>query len=83
MPIIVAAPSKVWSLFTRSNAGTMGSNLTQGMDVCERLSCIYVVLCIGSGLVTDWSPVQGFLPTVYRIKRLKKTAEVQQRAIQP
>jgi hypothetical protein len=32
--------------------------------------CVYsvrVVLCVGSGLVEDWSPVQGVLPTVYRI----------------
>jgi hypothetical protein len=30
------------------------------------------ILCIGSGLATGWSPVKGILPTVYRIKKLKK-----------
>jgi hypothetical protein len=30
-----------------------------------------VVLCVGSGLVTGWSPVHGVLPTVYRIRKLK------------
>jgi hypothetical protein len=36
------------------------------------LFCVCVVLCVGSGLATGWSPVQGVLPTVYRIKKLKK-----------
>jgi hypothetical protein len=30
------------------------------------------ILCVGSGLATGRSPVQGVLPTVYRIKKLKK-----------
>jgi hypothetical protein len=42
------------------------------MDVCVCLFYICVVLCVGSGLTTGWSPVQGVLPTVYRIKKLKK-----------
>jgi hypothetical protein len=25
---------------------------------------VYVVLCVGRGLATSWSPVQGVLPTV-------------------
>jgi hypothetical protein len=46
------------------------------MDVCVRLFCVCVVLCVGSGPATGISPVQGVLPTVYRIKKLqKKTAE--------
>jgi uncharacterized membrane protein YsdA (DUF1294 family) len=42
------------------------------MDVCVRLFCVCVVLCVGSALATAWSLVQGVLPTVYRIKKLKK-----------
>jgi hypothetical protein len=37
--------------------------------------CVYsvcFVLYVGSGLATGWSPVQGVLPTVYRITKLKK-----------
>jgi hypothetical protein len=41
------------------------------MDVCVRLFCVCVVLCVGSGLATGCSPVQGILPTVYRITKLK------------
>jgi hypothetical protein len=37
------------------------------MDVCVRL--FYV--CVGSGFATGWSPVQGVLPTVYKIKNWK------------
>jgi hypothetical protein len=59
-----AGRSKAWTVFARSNAEIVGSNSTRGMDVCVRLFCVCVVLCIGSGLVTDWSPVQGVLPTV-------------------
>jgi hypothetical protein len=39
------------------------------------LFCVSVFLSIGRGLATGWSPVQGVLPTVYRIKKLKKAAK--------
>jgi hypothetical protein len=32
--------------------GIVGSNPSQGMDVCVRLFCVYVVLCVGRGLAT-------------------------------
>jgi hypothetical protein len=36
------------------------------MDVwCVRaFFCVCVVLCLGRGLATSWSPVQGVLPSV-------------------
>jgi hypothetical protein len=34
---------------------------------------MFVLSCEGSGLATGWSPVQGVLPTVYKIKKLKKS----------
>jgi hypothetical protein len=37
------------------------------MDVCVRLFCVGVVLCVGSCLATGWSPVQGVPPSMYRI----------------
>jgi hypothetical protein len=48
----VVVRSKVLNIFVRSNAGIVGSNPTQGMDVCVRLFCVCVVLCVGSGLAT-------------------------------
>jgi hypothetical protein len=44
--------------------GIVGSNPTHGMDVCVRLFCVFVVLCVGSGLATGWFSAQGVLPTV-------------------
>jgi hypothetical protein len=64
LPITVAARSKAGIVFARSNAGIVGSNPTQGLDVCVRLFCICVVLCVGSGLEMGWSSVQGVLPTI-------------------
>jgi hypothetical protein len=70
-PITVTAWSKAWTLFARSSSGIVGSNPTWGMDACVRLFCVCVVLCVGSGLATDWFPVQGVVLNVYRIKKLK------------
>jgi hypothetical protein len=67
----VAAQSKAWTVFARSNAGTVGSNPTQGIDVFLHLFYVYFVLCVGRGLATGWSPILGALPSVHRIKKLK------------
>jgi hypothetical protein len=48
--ITVAARSKARTVFARSNAGIVVSNLTQSMDVYVRLFCVCVVLFVGSGL---------------------------------
>jgi hypothetical protein len=73
-PITVAARSKAWTVFARSNAGIVGSNPAQVINVC--IVCVYfvffVVLCVGRGLAKGWSPVQGVLPTVYGFTKLKK-----------
>jgi hypothetical protein len=53
------------------------------MDVCSTLFCVCVVLCVGGGLAKDWTPVQGVLPTVYRIKYLKKLPRSNKRTVEP
>jgi hypothetical protein len=76
-PITVIARSTVWTVLASSNAGIVGSNPTWGINVCVRLLCVCLVLCVGSGLAKGWSPVKGVLPTVYRIKKpIKKAAKV-------
>jgi hypothetical protein len=70
----MAAPYKPWSVFARFNAGVVGSNPARGMDVCVRLFCVCAVLWVGKGLAKGWSPVEGVVPTVYRIKKLKKAS---------
>jgi hypothetical protein len=56
-PITVVARSKAWTVFARSNSEIVGSNPTGGMDVCMCLFYVCVVVCVGSGLETGWSPV--------------------------
>jgi hypothetical protein len=41
----VAARSKVRTVFARSNAGVVGSNPTQGMDVCVCVYSAFVLSC--------------------------------------
>jgi hypothetical protein len=67
--ITVAARPKAWNVFTRSKAGTVGSNPTQGIDVCLRLFCV----CVGNGLVMGWSPIQGALLTVLGLRTWNET----------
>jgi hypothetical protein len=76
-PITVAALSTTWTVFASSNTVAMGSNPTLGMDVCVHLFYVRVVLCVGRSISTDWSPFQGVLPTVCRIKKLKIEAKAQ------
>jgi hypothetical protein len=71
-PITVEARSTAWINFSRSNAGIVGSNRTGGMDICPLLFSVCVVLCVGSGLVAGWSPVQWVLSNMYRLKKIKK-----------
>jgi hypothetical protein len=68
--ITVVARYKAWTIFSRSNTEIEGSNPTRSMGVCVRLFCVCGVLCVGRGLPTDWSPVQGVLPTVHNFSPL-------------
>jgi hypothetical protein len=69
MPITVAARSQAWTVFARSNVGIVGSNPTQGVDVCLHLFCV----CVYSGLASGWSPIQGVLPTLLRWRNRSET----------
>jgi hypothetical protein len=64
-PFTVAARSKAWTVFVRSNTGIVGSNHTWGIDDCVRLFCVCAVPCAGSGLATGWSPSKEF----YRLRK--------------
>jgi hypothetical protein len=48
MPIIVAARSKAWTVFARSNVRIVGSNPSQCMDVCIVCAFIpfFVLFCV-------------------------------------
>jgi hypothetical protein len=49
---IISKTTKGLSVSARSNAGVVGSNPTQGMDICVCVYSVCVVLCVGSGLAT-------------------------------
>jgi hypothetical protein len=42
LPTTVAARSKEWTVFARSNTGILSSNPTPDIDVCVRLLCVSV-----------------------------------------
>jgi hypothetical protein len=46
VPITVAARSKAWTVFARSNTGIVGSNHTQGMDVCVCVYSVFLLSCV-------------------------------------
>jgi hypothetical protein len=73
-----SARSKAWTVFARSNTGIVARiPLEAWMSVC-----VCVVLFVGRGLATCWSPVQG----VYRMcigPRNWKAAKTQQRVVEP
>jgi hypothetical protein len=54
-PVTVAQRSKACTVFARSEAGIVGSNPTQDMDVwyVYVLLCVCVALCVGRGLATS------------------------------
>jgi hypothetical protein len=54
-------------VFSYSNTRVVGSNPARGMDVCL---CFF---CVGSSLVTGWSPVKGVPPTVCNIHSFRFT----------
>jgi hypothetical protein len=83
MPITVAARPNVWAVFVRSEDGMVGSNPTQGIVTFVSLFCVCVVMCVGSGLATGWSSVQGVLPTVQYDYETEKAVRSQQRPIEP
>jgi hypothetical protein len=45
-PITVAARYKAWTVFTRSNAGIVGSNPSRGMHICVRVYTVFVFFCV-------------------------------------
>jgi hypothetical protein len=42
----VAAQSKAWTVFSPSNAGILGSNPTQDMDVCVCVYSVFMLSCV-------------------------------------
>jgi hypothetical protein len=58
-----------------SPAQTLGSwvRITLEAWMSVRVSSVFVLSCVCSSLATGWSPVQGVLPTVYKIHNFRIT----------
>jgi hypothetical protein len=56
--------SEARTVFGRSKTGIMVSNPTRGMVMCVHVFLCCVLLCVGRGLASGRSPIQGVLPTV-------------------
>jgi hypothetical protein len=83
LPITVTVRSKAWTAFARPNAGIVGSNPIQGVDVCVCVYSVFVLSCVVSGLATGWSLVQGVLLSVQKDYETEEEATAQQRAVEP
>jgi hypothetical protein len=68
--ISVAASSKTQNIFSLCDTGIFGSNPIRGMDVCLGVFSISVALCRCSSC-ERLNPVQGVLPTLYQLCKLK------------
>jgi hypothetical protein len=66
----VAVRSKARNAFTPQTLGSwVWIPFVAWMSVC--VYSVFVLSCVGSGLATGWSPVQGVLPTVSKIQTLE------------
>jgi hypothetical protein len=54
---------------------------TRGMDICVILFCVYVVLCVGSGLETGWSLVRVVCSLCKKDYETEEEARAQQSAV--
>jgi hypothetical protein len=69
LPITVAARSKAWIVFGRSNTDNRGFK-PYSRHGCLSAFILCIVLCVGWGLAMDRSPFQGVLSTVYTLRNL-------------
>jgi hypothetical protein len=68
LPITVPSRPKAWTVFVpRTLDHSFESHCRHGCP-CALILC----LCVGSDLETDWSTVQGVLPTEFRSRNWKR-----------
>jgi hypothetical protein len=79
-----AARSKAWTVFSRSNAGIVGSNPTQGMDVCLCVYSVSVLSCVQVVALwrADHSSKESYRPCENDYET-EEEARAQQRAVEP
>jgi hypothetical protein len=83
MPITVATRSKAWTVFARLNAGIVGSNPIQGIDVCVRLFCVCAVLCMQVAALRRADPPPRGPTDCVKDKETEKRQMSNKRAVEP
>jgi hypothetical protein len=80
----VASQSTARTVFARWNAGLVGSNFTQGMDVCV---CVYSVCVLPCVYVAALQRADHSSKESYRLRKredeIEEEARAQQTAVQP
>jgi hypothetical protein len=82
MPVPMAARSKACTVFGHSNTGILGSNPTQGMDVCPRFS-VLVFSCIGRGLALAYHPSKNSYQLSKYIHKFQKISSKLEQSKRP
>jgi hypothetical protein len=78
----MAAPAEVWTVFARSNAGIMGLNLTQGMDVCVCFYSLFVLSFVEVAALRRAVPPSKESYHLRTNEETEEEARAQQRAIE-
>jgi hypothetical protein len=84
VPITVAARSEAWTVFAPSNAATVGSNPTRGIDVCVWVYSVFVLFCMQVVALrrTDHLSKESYRPCK-KDYGTEEEAREQQRAVEP
>jgi hypothetical protein len=82
MPLTVAARTKAWTVFARSNTGIVGSNLIRDMDFCVRFF-VFLLFCAQVAASRLADPSQRSPTDCVKYQEIEKAAKVQQKAVEP
>jgi hypothetical protein len=78
----VAARSKAFTVFSRSNAGIVGSNSTQVMDICVCVYSVFVLSCVTALRQADHSSKESY-HLCKKDYETEEEARAQQKAVEP
>jgi hypothetical protein len=83
-PITVAARCTAWTVSARSNAGIVGSNPTEGMDVWVCVYSVFLLSCVW--IAALWRADHSSKESYWLCKKdyeIQDEARAQQRAVEP
>jgi hypothetical protein len=84
--IVVYLKMLIIAIADHSGRAVYGINCLRSLEHWDRgfeAHSSHGCLCACSGLAMGWSPVQGVLPAVYRVKKQKKRQRSNKRTVEP